>query len=114
MNFLPGTVNGGMLELGDGMAVPLPGLVKDIVKTGDKITFGIRPEHLEIGPAGMALMVDSAEALGSDSLIHGKMGVHGVVVRADGHLQNKHGERLTVTPMPDKYYFFDTASGRRI
>ena len=114
MNFLPGTVNGGMLELGDGMAVPLPGIIKDKTKSGDKITFGIRPEHLQIGPAGMALTVDSAEALGSDSLIHGRMGAHGVVVRADGHLQNKHGEQLTVTPMPDKYYFFDTASGGRV
>ncbi len=114
MNFLLGTVDGAMLDLGDGMAVPLPGIIKDKAKSGDKITFGIRPEHLEIGPTGMALMVESAEALGSDSLIHGKMGAHGVVVRADGHLQNKHGERLTVTPMPDKYYFFDTVSGKRL
>ena len=114
MNFLPGTVDGGMLDMGDGLGVPLPGSVKDKVKAGDKVTFGIRPEHLELGPTGMALTVDSAEALGSDSLIHGKMGAHGVVVRADGHLKHESGVRLTVTPMLDKYYFFDTLSGKRL
>ena len=114
MNFLPGCVDGGMLDMGDGLGVPLPGSVKDKVKSGDKVTFGIRPEHLELGATGMVLTVDSAEALGSDSLIHGRMGAHGVVVRADGHLKHESGVRLTVTPMPDKYYFFDTLSGKRL
>jgi len=72
MNFLPGKINGGMLDMGDGLGVPLPGSVKDKVKTGDAVTFGIRPEHLEIGPTGMALTVENAEALGSDSLIHAR------------------------------------------
>jgi sn-glycerol 3-phosphate transport system ATP-binding protein len=114
MNFLPGKVNGGMLDMGDGLAVPLPARVKDKVKSGDAVTFGIRPEHLELGTGGMGLVVESAEALGSDSLIHGKMGAHRVVVRADGYIKHDNGARLTVTPMPDKYYFFDTASGKRL
>ncbi len=114
MNFLPGKVDGGMLDLGDGLAVPLPATVKEKVKTGGKVTFGIRPEPLELGATGMALTVENAEALGSDSLIHGRMGAHGVVVRADGHLQHGNGARLLVTPMPDKYYFFDTVSGKRL
>jgi len=42
------------------------------------------------------------------------MSAHGVVVRADGHLKHDNGVRLLVTPMPDKYYFFDTASGKRL
>ena len=114
MNFLPGKVNGGMLELGDGLGVPLPGGVMDKVKTGDPVTFGIRPEHLQLGTTGMALIVENAEALGSDSLIHGKLGKHLVVVRADGHLQHDSGARLLVTPMPNKYYFFETVSGKRL
>ena len=114
MNFLPGKVNGGMLDLGDGLGVPLPGGVMDKVKSGDPVTFGIRPEHLQLGTTGMALIVENAEALGSDSLIHGKVGAHGVVVRADGHLQHDNGVRLLVTPMPDKYYFFDTLGGKRL
>ncbi len=114
MNFLPGKVNGGMLDLGDGLAVPLTGSAMEKAKTGDAITFGIRPEHLQLVASGMAFTVDSAEALGADSLVHGKMGVHGVVVRADGHLQHANGTKLAVAPLLDKYYFFDTVTGKRL
>ena len=114
MNFLPGKVQGKTLDIGDGLAVPLPASLSASAQDGDQITFGIRPEHLQIASSGLPLMVDSAEALGADSLIHGKLGAHALVLRCDGHAQYAPGARLSLTPTADKTYFFDTASGKRI
>ena len=114
MNFLPGKVRGKSLELGDGLSVPLPAEVIDKVNAGDAVTFGIRPEHLHLGSEGMAFVVESAEALGADSLIHGKLGAHLVVVRADGYQQHPNGAKLIVAPAPGKFYFFNTSTGKRI
>jgi sn-glycerol 3-phosphate transport system ATP-binding protein len=114
MNFLPGTVHGGSVELGEGVSIPLPASVRDRAAEGSGVTFGIRPEHLQFADAGMPFIVENAEALGADSLIHGKLGKHVAVVRADGHVQCATGTALHVAPLAEKYYFFDTASGRRL
>jgi len=114
MNFMPGKVSGASLDLGDGLTVALPEAIMARLKEGEAVTFGIRPEHLQITSSGMPFKVDSAEALGADSLVHGKLGAHGVVVRADGYVQHPSGAGLAVTPTPDKFYFFDTASGKRL
>ena len=114
MNFLPGRVKGAVLEIGDGLSMPIPVSMKEKMPEGAAITFGIRPEHLQIGDSGLPLTVDSAEALGADSLIHGKLGAHSVVVRCDGHAKFDVGARLLVAPATDKHYYFETSSGTRI
>ena len=114
MNFLPGTVRDGLLELGDGVSVPLPASMREKAGEGAAITFGIRPEHLQFAETGMPFVVENAEALGADSLIHGKLGAHAAVVRADGHVRCEAGAQLKVVPAENKFYFFDTASGRRL
>ena len=114
MNFLPGRVKGAVLEIGDGLSMPIPVSMKEKMPEGAAITFGIRPEHLQIGDSGLPLTVDSAEALGADSLIHGKLGAHSVVVRCDGHAKFDVGAGLLVAPAADKHYYFDTVSGTRI
>ncbi len=114
MNFLPGTVKGAVLDLGAGTGVALPAALQAKLKDGDAVTFGIRPEHLQLTDQGMPFTVENAEALGADSLVHGTLGANLAVVRADGHIQHPPGARLFVTPSPDKFYFFDTASGKRL
>ena len=114
MNFLPGRVKGAVLEIGDGLSMPIPVSMKEKMPEGAAITFGIRPEHLQIGDSGLPLTVDSAEALGADSLIHGKLGAHSVVVRCDGHAKFDVGAGLLVAPAADKHYYFETVNGTRI
>ncbi len=116
MNFLPGTVRGRALELGEGLSVPLPQSLQ--AKDGDAITFGIRPEHLSAamnsGAGGLPMTVESAEALGADSLVHGTIGAHAVVMRVDGYAKHPAGNKLQVVPQAEKFFFFDTASGKRL
>ncbi len=69
MNFLAGTVRGGMVEapgLGAApLAVPavLPG-------EGAAVEIGVRPQHLEIDMAGGAHVVELTESLGGVSYVH--------------------------------------------
>jgi sn-glycerol 3-phosphate transport system ATP-binding protein len=114
MNFLPGMVKDGSLDLGDGLSVALTAGVDERAKEGALVTFGIRPEHLVVSAAGLPMIVENAEALGADSLIHGMIGSHHVVVRVDGHSRHAAGETLFVSPMADKFYFFDTPGGKRL
>jgi sn-glycerol 3-phosphate transport system ATP-binding protein len=58
--------------------------------------------------------VESVEALGADSMVHGEFGGGSIVARVDGHMTPKPGERLVFSVMPGKLYFFDTATGKRL
>jgi sn-glycerol 3-phosphate transport system ATP-binding protein len=58
--------------------------------------------------------VETVEALGADSLVHGAFGGGILVTRVDGHETPKAGDALAFSPMPGKLYFFDTATGKRL
>jgi sn-glycerol 3-phosphate transport system ATP-binding protein len=114
MNFLPGVVKGGAIEFGEKLSLPINAALKEKMNEGQQVTVGVRPEHFSVTDAGLPFKVESAEALGADSLIHGFIAGHGLVLRVDGHSRHQNGEVLHVTPHADKLYFFDTASGKRI
>ena len=116
MNFLPGIVKNGNLDLAEGVHVVLPQAIRDKTKHGDAITLGVRPEHFAVtaNARDMPFRVENAEALGADSLVHGFIAGSLCVVRVDGHSRHANGEVLNVTPAVDKLYFFDSASGARV
>ena len=114
MNFLPGVIKAGGLELAEGVRIALPQAIREKTKDGDAITLGVRPEHFEVSSGGMPFRVENAEALGADSLVHGVIAGSLCVVRVDGHSRHANGELLNVTPASDKLYFFDSASGARV
>ena len=71
--------------------------------------------HLERNPQGVfRFPVETVEALGADSLVHGAFGDSMLVARVDGHETPEPGTALAFQPMPDRLYFFDTASGQRL
>ena len=115
MNFLPGRRSGDGVDVGGGLVIPMPADVKALA--GAEVTVGIRPEHLLVasgsGPT-FPFLVDSVEALGADSLLHGAFAATVIVVRVEGHAMPKAGQKLTVSAMPDKVFFFDTATGKRL
>jgi sn-glycerol 3-phosphate transport system ATP-binding protein len=115
MNFLPGERDGESVKLAEGVVVPLPEELRSAAPGA--ITVGVRPEHL-LPAAGHASVfridVETVEALGADSLLHGAFGGGILVARVDGHKTPKAGEALAFAPMPGKLYFFDTATGKRL
>lgn len=72
-------------------------------------TIGIRPEHVDLSlEAGeWSGTVGVSEHLGSDTFLH--VTVHGVgplTVRAGGEVAVHHGDRVFLTPQPDKIHHF--------
>jgi sn-glycerol 3-phosphate transport system ATP-binding protein len=115
MNLLAGRFDAasGSVQIGDGVSVPLPEALRSAAKPG--VTVGVRPEHLERNPQGVfRFPVETVEALGADSLVHGAFGDSMLVARVDGHETPEPGTALAFQPMPDRLYFFDTASGQRL
>ncbi|MHB1109700.1 MAG: ABC transporter ATP-binding protein, partial [Devosia sp.] len=74
MNFLEGSVAGtangkARIALGGGLAVEVSGSPA----TGDKVTIGVRPQHLRRAAAGepaLNAMVTLVEELGSETVVH--------------------------------------------
>jgi sn-glycerol 3-phosphate transport system ATP-binding protein len=115
MNFLAGKRVGDEVELtGTTTRVPLPAGLR--ASAPEAIVVGVRPEHLvpESGGIVFRFRVDTVEALGADSLVHGIVGEATLVARVDGHATPPVGAELAFSVMPGKLYFFDTATGKRL
>ena len=82
-------------------------------KTGDKVTLGVRPEHLVAGVADNAIetTVTFVESLGSST--HAYCAFPGVdeaiTCELDGHMRLRNGERLTLSLPEEACYLFDAA-----
>jgi sn-glycerol 3-phosphate transport system ATP-binding protein len=120
MNFLAGRV------AADGAAVELPGgetLVtgRRAGEAGRPVTIGIRPEHLALAPdapAGRALHLtaDLVEALGADTLVHGRIGSAdaALLARLPGGVTTRIGDRLILGAAPEAVHLFDPDTGKAI
>ncbi len=110
MNFLPGRLvqDGAAVQLEAGPLVSLPKRL-----TGDKVTLGIRPEHLTLGPDGMRITVELIEPLGSETLVHGRTRDGApLVAKLLGAAAVPDG--LSVRLDPAEVHVFDRVSGVRI
>ncbi|HET9576808.1 MAG TPA: sn-glycerol-3-phosphate import ATP-binding protein UgpC [Usitatibacter sp.] len=115
MNFLPGERRDDGVDVSAGVRVPLPPALR--ASAPQSLVAGIRPEHFQLGRQdGIAfpLKVETIEALGADSLVHALFDGTALVARIDGHVTPAPGETLRFGVNPDKVYFFDRASGKRI
>jgi sn-glycerol 3-phosphate transport system ATP-binding protein len=116
MNFLSGKRRGDDVEIaGSAVRVPLPPELR--AAAPEAVVVGVRPEHLVPGEAPGTVFrfrVETVEALGADSLVHGALGEATLVARVDGHATPAAGAELVFTAMPGKLFFFDTATGKRL
>ncbi len=81
--------------------------------------FGIRPEHLQIGPpdgGGWAVQVETIEMLGAERLVYCRIGEEFLIVRTDESLSiaPELGATIHVTPRNDRLHWFDSATGKRL
>jgi len=115
MNFLAGKRVGDDVDIGGAARVPLPAELRG--SAPEAIVVGVRPEHLVPGEGAGTVFrfhVETVEALGADSLVHGQFGGGGIVARVEGHTTPRPGADLAFTAMPGKLYFFDSATGKRL
>jgi sn-glycerol 3-phosphate transport system ATP-binding protein len=119
MNLLPARISGdgAAVEIGGGGRLPLDSAAPPFA--GREVKVGIRPEHAapaREGAGGLALKVDVIEALGADTLVHGRLdgAGHEFTVRLPGGTLVTEGDTLALTVPPANLHIFDPASGQRL
>jgi multiple sugar transport system ATP-binding protein len=112
MNMLPGVVRGGKAVLEDGALLPLP--PGAAVVDGAEITYGVRPEHLGVGTAGLSGTVSVVEPTGSETHVVLRVGSRDVVGMFRDRVSFRPGDPLTFAPDVEKVHLFDRASGVRL
>ena len=118
MNFLPGrTGENGTVSLAGGQTLA----PESRCDAGRDVTVGIRPEDLAVSqdaPAdrSLTLAVDLVEALGADTLVHGRVDEASppVLARLPGNAEVAVGERIRLAVTPRSMHLFDAATGRAL
>jgi sn-glycerol 3-phosphate transport system ATP-binding protein len=118
MNFLAGTLEqaAGQFRLSDGTCVNLPAAMPEHL-SGQSITLGVRPEHLEccaVPEASFSMNVEMTEMLGADTIAHGTVGSNLMAARLPHDIRPKPGEALPLRFSGKNLHFFDSGSGKRL
>ena len=111
MNFLGATSLGGRSFSVCGVKVELP--IVSSVNAGEKVSFGIRPEHLEADSGvELAVMTDAVEQLGSTSYLHGKVSSGEAIIAEKRLAQTNVKGQTTVKFNPAEVRIFDSKEKR--
>jgi multiple sugar transport system ATP-binding protein len=118
MNFLPAVVRGSgsaaRIEMADGVSVPLP--QNATARDGQKVVFGVRPEHLSMGEgqAGLPATVVVVEPTGADTQVFAKFaGTELTAVFRERH-DFRPGETIRLVPDHQRTHLFDAESGKSL
>jgi multiple sugar transport system ATP-binding protein len=109
MNIFDGVVQGGAVEA-LGVRWPASGRASD----GQRVRYGIRPEHLEPASAGIPAEVVVVEPMGAETEIVAKVGNAPLTVMMRGRASAGPGERIHLAPQAAHAHLFDAGSGLRI
>ena len=110
MNLIEGEVAADGSFAAPGVALPMQ--VK--MDPGRKITFGIRPEHLQLTETGLPVTVVVVEPTGSEIHVVLRAGEQELTAVIRERRSFTPGQVLHVTPEPGMVHLFETMSGGRI
>jgi multiple sugar transport system ATP-binding protein len=108
MNVFDGTVHGASVDA-LGARWPAKG-----GKDGQSVKYGIRPEHLELGAAGIAAEVIVVEPMGAETELVVKVGEATLNVMSRGRSSAGPGDKVFLAPDAANAHLFDAQSGLRI
>ena len=113
MNFLEGFVNDGTVSV-PGMKSKFGDVVAPAY-SGQKVTVGMRAEHLMVNPEGDTHTVELTESLGGVSFVYltGETGER-IVIEERGDDRSSEGDRVGVTIDKSRIYLFDHETEVRI
>ena len=115
MNFFAGEVTSDAtpaLKIATGELIPLP-QTGFAYKPGQKVTLGVRPNHVEPGEGGaLTMSVRTAEQLGGESYLYGNLGDGtSVTLHLSGQTSTSAGEVIRLSAPLQHVHLFDTTSG---
>jgi len=115
MNFIEGTLAGQGIALKSGASLPLE--ARPNLAEGAPLTVGIRPEHLQIVPAGtpgaIPATVAVVEPTGSDTTVIAKAEGGNLTVVVRDRVSLKPSETIALKPLAHQAHLFD-AQGKRV
>ncbi len=121
MNFVTVTASGtgdAAVLTGSGMSIPLPPRLRAAADSvhGKTLIAGFRPEHLDIGEAGLnqaafRATADVVEYLGNDELLHLSLEGHDLVAVVSSANVVHPGDTVSLNLSLDKLHLFDADSG---
>jgi multiple sugar transport system ATP-binding protein len=116
MNFLPGILrrNGNNIHvrMDSGVELPLPATAGG--SDGEKVVYGVRPEHLTLGNDGFDAKVSVVEPTGADTFVFSDVGGTPICATFSERHAFSPGERITLRPRLESVHLFDSESGQVI
>ncbi|PWK76997.1 sn-glycerol-3-phosphate ABC transporter ATP-binding protein UgpC [Aminobacter sp. AP02] len=117
MNFLPATIKRSAdfvaAILADGQKLPV--LASLPVSEGDKVTVGLRPEHLHVaGDGDMSAEVEVVEPLGLSTQFYARLAGQQICVFVMGRVAVKPGDTVRLSATASDLHLFDPETGQRI
>jgi multiple sugar transport system ATP-binding protein len=115
MNFISGEVSadGAAVETADSKRFPLSAPATG--NAGRMVTYGIRPEHLEIDPErGVPATVVVVEPTGSETFVLANIGSQMLTATFHTRINLEQGETIPLAPQRGLSHLFDTATGLRL
>ena len=109
MNLMKGEATADGMRMADGTTLPLPEGHK--AKPGQKIVYGIRPEHFTLG-AGTTAKVNVVEPTGPEIHIYADLGGQEVCAITQERLKLSRDDAIQLSPRLDKVHIFDAESGK--
>jgi multiple sugar transport system ATP-binding protein len=81
---------------------------------GQRVVYGIRPEHLALKEGGIAGQIEVVEPMGAETEILVKVGGQTLNLMTHGRATVGPGERVSLAAQSAQAHLFDAATGRRI
>ena len=81
---------------------------------GQRVIYGIRPEHLELKEAGIAAEIVVVEPMGASTELLVKVQDQSFTVISHGRASAGPGERVLLAPQAGSAHLFDAATGKRL
>jgi multiple sugar transport system ATP-binding protein len=94
--------------------LPLPGNAGG--QDGQKVVYGIRPEHLDLtdSASGLSAEVVVVEPTGAEVLVFARLAGQEVAVVFKERHRFSPGDRISLTPHTGTVHLFDKGSGERV
>ncbi|ASJ07924.1 sugar ABC transporter ATP-binding protein [Thermococcus siculi] len=116
----------GLWLEGSGFKLKLPDDFRELLEgyIGKDVLLGIRPEHMTVKgvstlehvtrTAELEGVVDFIEALGTDTIVHAKVGDHIIKIKLPGHIPLPVGEKIKIGIDLDNIHIFDKQTEKAI
>ncbi len=115
MNFVHGKIaaEGGVrvFRSDSGLTLPLP---QTEAKDGQAVTYGVRPECVQVAEDGIQMEVVAVEPTGSETQIFARSGKDLIDALIKERITARPGSRLGFVINPDDVHLFDRQTGRHI